>query len=134
MSDNLIVTGTSMLSSIILESRNQAISEERLKAKATWLFQEINARTGLMSISIPPSTLVIRTSLSYLKDFVEKKQEGNGSLIKMKSEFKDVMMLSYYRNNLVHLFINEAYIACAILAFGHDFSEELGIAKTRIKE
>jgi len=28
-----------------------------------------------------------------------------------------VLMLSYYRNNLVHVFINEAEVACALLGF-----------------
>lgn len=36
-------------------------------------------------------------------------------------------MLSYYRNNLVHLFINEAYIACSLVAFGESISREEGV-------
>jgi len=41
MSDNLIITVTSMVASIILESRANGIKEEELKAKAAWLFDEI---------------------------------------------------------------------------------------------
>jgi glycerol-3-phosphate O-acyltransferase len=32
--------------------------------------------------------------------------------------FKNVMMPAYYRNSLVHLLVNNAYIACALEAFG----------------
>lgn len=35
-------------------------------------------------------------------------------------------MLAYYRNNLVHVFINEAYIACSIAEF--EFGENRGVS------
>lgn len=41
-------------------------------------------------------------------------------------------MLAYYRNNLVHVFINEAYIACAITEF--EFGEQQGISLQRVFE
>ena len=43
-------------------------------------------------------------------------------------------MLAYYRNNIVHVFLNEAYIATSIEAFGENLSEEEGIPLQRIWE
>lgn len=37
-------------------------------------------------------------------------------------------MLAYYRNNLVHVFLNEAYICCAIEAFGETIGEIEGVS------
>jgi glycerol-3-phosphate O-acyltransferase len=42
-------------------------------------------------------------------------------------DFKNIMMLAYYRNNLVHVFINDAYISCALEAFGESVTEIEGV-------
>mmetsp|Transcript_8969 Transcript_8969/g.6734 ORF Transcript_8969/g.6734 Transcript_8969/m.6734 type:complete len:169 (+) Transcript_8969:917-1423(+) len=43
-------------------------------------------------------------------------------------------MLSYYRNNLAHLFINEAYISCVLLAFGEKGCQEDGVLIHRVRD
>ena len=52
----------------------------------------------------------------------------------MKKDYKNVLMLAYYRNNIAHVFLNEAYIACSIEAFGENLSEEEGISLQRVWE
>ena len=56
MSDNVIITGTSMLSAIILENRREGVKEDELKTKSVWLFNEINKRGGFMNLNLPPTT------------------------------------------------------------------------------
>jgi glycerone phosphate O-acyltransferase/fatty acyl-CoA reductase len=53
-------------------------------------------------------------------------------MTKLKNDYKSVLMLSYYKNNLVHLFINESYVACALNAFKGDWNEEEGISIQRV--
>lgn len=43
-------------------------------------------------------------------------------------------MLAYYRNNLIHLFVNEAIIACAILGLGSIVDSAKGISLEKIYE
>lgn len=43
-------------------------------------------------------------------------------------------MLAYYRNNLIHLFINEAYISCVLDSFGETISEVEGVKLERLWE
>ena len=43
-----------------------------------------------------------------------------------------MMMLAYYRNNLIHLFLNEAYIACAFSSLGNTIGEIKGVTKERL--
>ena len=38
-----------------------------------------------------------------------------------------MLMLAYYKNSLVHIFLNEAYIACALQAFGPTIGEIEGV-------
>jgi glycerol-3-phosphate O-acyltransferase len=63
---------------------------------------------------------MIMSSLSYLKDFLESKREIYEPLISAKTGEKSILMLAYYRNNLTHVLINEAEIACSVLGFTLD--------------
>lgn len=43
-------------------------------------------------------------------------------------------MLAYYRNGLVHIFLNEAYICCALESFGESIGEIQGFSLQRLWE
>jgi glycerol-3-phosphate O-acyltransferase len=60
---------------------------------------------------------MIKKGLAYLKDFIESKREILEPLVSAKQGEKSILMLSYYRNNLTHVFINEAEISCTLLGF-----------------
>jgi glycerol-3-phosphate O-acyltransferase len=60
---------------------------------------------------------MINKGLAYLKDFIESKREIFEPLVSAKKGEKSILMLAYYRNNLTHVFINEAEIACSLLGF-----------------
>jgi len=66
-----------------------------------------------MSCVIHPNTTLIKQALNYLQNFLVSSKQ-TGGLIKVGSQLKDLMMLSYYRNNLIHIFVNEACIITSI--------------------
>ena len=35
-----------------------------------------------------------------------------------KTDFKNILLLSYYKNMLLHLFLHEAETACVMVSFG----------------
>lgn len=39
--------------------------------------------------------------------------------VRAKKGDKSILMLAYYRNNLIHYFVNDALIACALLGFSN---------------
>jgi glycerol-3-phosphate O-acyltransferase len=41
-------------------------------------------------------------------------------------------MLAYYRNNLTHIFMNEAEISCALLGFSADKESSFGIPTSEV--
>jgi glycerol-3-phosphate O-acyltransferase len=41
-------------------------------------------------------------------------------------------MLAYYRNGLIQLFLNEAYISASLLAFGESTVESQGVPLNRL--
>jgi glycerol-3-phosphate O-acyltransferase len=71
---------------------------------------------------------MITSCLSYLQDFLESKREIYEPLISTKTGEKSILMLAYYRNNLTHVFINEAEIACSLLGFSLDKDANQGFS------
>ena len=127
LSDNSVVMSTAMVASILILNRKGGTNEEDLLSRTTWLYHEIAARNGLMSMSVPPSVTTLRTVLVFLKDFIKRKQDVFVPQVKAKEDYKNILMLANYRNNLIQVFLNESYIATAILAFGETITETEGV-------
>lgn len=51
-----------------------------------------------------------------------------------KVDYKNILLLAYYRNNLIHIFINEAFIACSLFGFGHEMLFQEGVEKQQLWE
>ena len=49
-----------------------------------------------------------------------------------KEEYKNVLMLSYYRNGLGHLFWNEGIVVCALASFGQEIAWKEGVHIDRL--
>lgn len=47
---------------------------------------------------------------------------------------KNIILLSYYRNNLVHLFIKEAFISCSLFGFGDHLAWKQGVDRQELWE
>jgi len=43
------------------------------------------------------------------------------------SDYKNVLMLSYYRNGLMHIFLLEAFLGTALMRFGHQLAFKEGV-------
>lgn len=104
---------TSMVAAVILMHR-KGISRDRLLNKVDFLYREILARKGLIQINIAPTEKIITVSLQLLSDFVEIKNSIIQPITSQERASKSIMMLSYYRNGLVHHFLNEAEVMTAL--------------------
>ena len=63
-----------------------------------------------------PTVKTLKTCLPLLKDYLSIKKDFIEIDLQAKSSYKNLLMLSYYKNNLVHVFMNEAFIALSIFA------------------
>lgn len=68
---------------------------------------------------------MIQASLKYIGRFVESKRDIFEPSVSAKKDYKNIIMLSYYRSNLIHVFIHDAEISGAILGLSniHDISK-----------
>ena len=69
-----------------------------------------------------------------MQQFIERKKDIFEPSVTAKKDYKNILMLAYYRNNLIHLFLNEAYISCALQAFGESSTLNQGITVQRLWE
>lgn len=64
------------------------------------------------------SLKTIKGAITHLEHLIEQKKDIVHLNVSAKSDYKNVLMLSYYRNALMHVFWNEGIIACALSSFG----------------
>jgi glycerol-3-phosphate O-acyltransferase len=77
----------------------------------------------------------VRNTIGYLSGITSKSKKNIFELsISAGDEFQKILMLSYYRNTLTHAFLPEAFIGCAIFAFGEQLSLKEGVLLSRIHE
>jgi 1-acyl-sn-glycerol-3-phosphate acyltransferase len=118
LNENLVILPTSMVASLVLLYR-KGINVEALVNRIEWLKNQILQRGGRIGgIDENSSLKTINGAIEHLQHLLNQKKEVVTLQVAMKSEYKNVLMLAYYRNMLIHLFWNEALVACAISSFG----------------
>ncbi|KAL8272084.1 hypothetical protein Esti_004019 [Eimeria stiedai] len=133
LSDGLYVTPTSLVATILALHRD-GIREEDLIAQVAWLRDEVLARGGKLSpcvggFSYAPFACVKTVLGRYLNSVVEQKGEGWTVTSSYAGDGLDAqgaplrvhlprLLLAYYRNQSMHVFANEAFVAVALSACG----------------
>ena len=54
--------------------------------------------------------------------------------ISAKKNYNNIVMLSYYRNNLVHVFLNDSEISCTLLGMASIYDVEKGVPIDEVRE
>jgi glycerol-3-phosphate O-acyltransferase len=65
---------------------------------------------------------------------IDQKKDMLHPIIHAKPEYKNVLMLAYYRNTLLHVFWLEALLACALSSFGQEMAWKDGVSIERLWE
>lgn len=125
---------TALVSAVLLTHRH-GIGEEALVAEVGWLRQEIASKKYRVNgISQGPSATAVQQALAHINDSVVRKKDLFETKITIKNDFRSILMLSYYRNGLMHVFFKEAYCACALFAFGEKLAYAEGVPRDRLRE
>lgn len=126
---------TAIVSSVLLMHR-KGISEDQLIKTVTDITKYIlkkGYRVG--GVNQNSSAAAVRNTISYLNGITTKTKKNIFELtISAGDEFQKILMLSYYRNTLTHAFLPEAFIGCALSAFGDQLNLNEGVPLTRIHE
>jgi glycerone phosphate O-acyltransferase/fatty acyl-CoA reductase len=81
------------------------------------------------------SAVAVRNAIGYMEGITAKSKKNIFELtISAGGEFQKILMLSYYRNTLVHAFLPEGFVGCALAAFGDQLSSKEGVSMSRVQE
>lgn len=65
---------------------------------------------------------------------MDRKRDIFEPSVALKADYKNYLLLSYYRNALIHLFIQEAVVACSIHALDIGAALTTGVPPERVEE
>lgn len=133
LTDNLLIMPTSICASILLMHR-KGISDDELTKQAGYLIKELKARNAHLPSFCQEATNCVKKGTFHLNETVNKKKDIFEPRVVPKVDYKNILLLAYYRNNLVHLFISEAIISCSMFGFGHHQAWQKGVTKEELWE
>lgn len=134
LNEKSVVMPTNIISSILLMSR-KGITEEALISRCEWIASELVKRKKKIGSYADSSVQIpVRSAIKLLDKIIMRKKDMFGLSVTPKVDYKNVLLLSYYRNALLNTFADEAIMACALVGFGHHIAWKEGIEKQRLFE
>eukprot|EP00742_Colponemidia_sp_Colp-10_P010413 GILJ01011431.1.p1 GENE.GILJ01011431.1~~GILJ01011431.1.p1 ORF type:complete len:1177 (+),score=214.25 GILJ01011431.1:40-3570(+) len=132
--EGLLYLPTQMVATMLLMHR-RGISEDLLIKRVEWLRDQIALRGGRLGIMNGGSAqMAVKNAIGHLANIVDRRKDIFEPSVTPRIDYKNVLMLSYYRNQIMHLFVNEALVACALHAFGHQLAWTEGVNVNRLWE
>lgn len=113
-----IVMPTSLVATVLLTWASRGISRAQLLSRVSWLMDRVHDAGGRVGTMRPDHTqfrdlgAVIDNAIKVLGNDLIGKEEKN--LLEPVYHPKDPFALSYYRNQVIHLFVSEAVVAVSI--------------------
>ena len=127
-----VIMSTAPLASVLLEYR-KGISQENMVKQMEYIYQELKARNAPLAEKSSVNS-DISASMTLLTEFVKKKRDVFEPFVSPKVDYKNILMLAYYKNSLVHIFLKEMIVGVSFLGFGRDTIKQTGITKERVWE
>lgn len=108
-----VVMPTSLIGTMLLTLRGRGIGKQDLVRRVTWFIGQIQQRGGRVgNFNHPSIDNLVENGLSVLgSDLVG---EVKKNVLETTYYAKDPFKLSYYRNQIIHLFVSEAIVCAAI--------------------
>lgn len=107
-----VLMPTAIVGTIILTLRGRGVGKDELVRRVDWLREQIISRSpdALADWHPTPTTYIVDRALSVLKDLVGVHTDLLEPVIYPTKRFE----LSYYRNQMIHLFIGETIFSCSL--------------------
>ena len=118
-----MILPTHILSTILLNNRN-GMNMQQLKDQIQLLLLILKKWKISLSRFDLRINSIIRIGALHLKECVKITKDPYQPLVEPSKQYKDILLLAYYKNSIMHVFINEAFIAVSLLGFGPIIYEE----------
>ena len=132
LTEKLVIMSTSIVCSAILMNR-RGVTEEMLMKNVHWISKEVQNRGyKIGGINENSPNIAVRNAVIHIHEITKTKKNVFEVQISAGEEYKKLLMLSYYRNMLIHVFLPEAFIGCAQQSFGKELSLKEGVDSERL--
>eukprot|EP00916_Digyalum_oweni_P011108 GHVL01018457.1.p1 GENE.GHVL01018457.1~~GHVL01018457.1.p1 ORF type:complete len:1150 (+),score=170.16 GHVL01018457.1:27-3476(+) len=132
--DEMVITPTSLVATILLIYR-KGLREDDLVNEVEWVRDAIAQRRGFLASNLTGGcATAVRTSCNFLNKQIEKKKDVFDPIVSPKEDILAILTLGYYRNQLIHLFLNEAFVSLCLLSFGYQMLWQEGIPLDRLHQ
>ncbi|KAL7746734.1 hypothetical protein RI367_007897 [Sorochytrium milnesiophthora] len=113
INDVSVVMPTALVGTIILTSRGRGVSRDQLARSVDWLRTEILLKGGRVAEFGDATDVIVDRVLAILGvDLIGERKELMVPVYYVKKRFE----LSFYRNQVIHLFIQESIVCCSFYA------------------
>ena len=106
LTEKVVIMSTGLVSAVLLMHR-KGISEDLLIKTVHWLTKYITRKgSKIGGINENSATFAVRNAINYLDNITVKTKKSIFELqISAGNEFQKILMLSYYRNTIIHAFL-----------------------------
>lgn len=134
LQESSTIMPTALVATILLTHR-RGVSEDELISKVEWLRDEIKVRGFKVGgMDTGNAQIAVRNVIGHLGQTLTHKKDLFEPSVSLHTDYKNILLLSYYRNSLHHIFAPEALVACTLFSFGEKVAWGEGILKTRALE
>ena len=127
LNQSVVIMPIALVSTILLTYR-EGISMEELQSKTDWLKNQIISRGGNVYWSKTQTTAsVVNRALGLINNIIKKNKNMLEPAIEVKSDYKKILELSYYRNQIIHLFFVESIVSCSFYSFREKLMIDQGV-------
>ena len=129
-----VIMPTSIIASILL-MQSKGMNEEMLLHRSSYLAAELIKRKKKVGCLTSSSVAIpVRNTCKLLSNVITHKKDMFSLSFSPKVDYKNILLLAYYRNSLVSAFSNEAKGAIAIFSFGYQIAYKEGVNFLRFEE
>jgi len=132
--ENLVIMPTALVAAILLMHR-RGVSEDELITKVEWLRDEIMIRGFKVGgMDGGSAQIAVRNAIYHLNQAVAHKKDMFEPSVSLANDYKNILLLSFYRNTMQHIFAEESLLACTLYSFGDKIAWEEGVPQERLLE
>jgi glycerol-3-phosphate O-acyltransferase len=109
-----IISPTAIIATLLLANAKRGLNREEMTKEFEWLREELLFRKARMTQSDDVET-VVEDTLRFLNKML--KEPGDTLYPVYRAKESRRLELGFYRNQLIHLFVSEGVVACALWSF-----------------
>ena len=133
LSENLVIMPPSICASVLLMHR-KGITRDELVKQVEFVLNLLKQRNAITPAYWNSAKTWVKKGTYHLNETVGSKKDIIEPRVTPNVDYKNILLLSYYRNNLIHLFINEAFITWSLFGFGFETAWTIGVTIEQLWE